>query len=117
MFGVGPKEHSASETILVPTASGERDFGAFRHMHAERLPAVLGLRERVGERDIGEVVPVGVDVDAVDRVRMERVRVRVRVEDDGGPVSVAGRLERVEIAKIEPLIAERRPETESSEMV
>jgi len=39
------------------------------------------------------------------------------IEDDHGSVVVSGRLECVEVAQIESLIAQRRAETESSEMV
>ena len=88
MFGVGPKEHSASATILAPTASGDRELGAGGLVDAECLAAVLRLREHIGEGEVGEVVAVGVDIDTVDRVWMERVRIGVCVEDDYCPVPI-----------------------------
>jgi len=48
---------------------------------------------------------------------MERVGRRIRIEDQHGPRRVGGRLERIEVAEIESLVAEGRAEVESSKMV
>jgi hypothetical protein len=48
---------------------------------------------------------------------MERVSIWICVEDDHGSRLVGGRLERVEIAQVESLVAERRTEAESSKMI
>src|SRR5207245_1268480 len=55
--------------------------------------------------------------ESVNGVGMERVSIWVCVEDDHGSRRVGGRLERVEIAQIESLVAERRTEAESSKMI
>src|SRR5262249_1224757 len=81
------------------------------------LPAVLRLREHIAERDVCQVIAVGIDVDAIDCVGMKRVRVRVCIEDDHGSVLVSGRLECVQVAEVESLIAKRRAKTESGAMV
>jgi hypothetical protein len=48
---------------------------------------------------------------------MEFVRIGICIEDDDGSIRVSGRLECVQIAEVEALIAHRRSETELSEMV
>src|SRR5262249_30853911 len=81
------------------------------------LPAVLRLREHIAERDVRQVIAVGIDVDAIDCVGMKRVRVGICIEDDRSSVGVDGRLEGVQVAEVESLIAQRRAETESGEIV
>jgi hypothetical protein len=41
---------------------------------------------------------------------MERIGIRIRIEYDHGPRTIGGRLERIEIAEVESLVAERRAE-------
>ena len=48
---------------------------------------------------------------------MERVGIRICIEDEHSPRRIRRCLERIEVAQVEPLVAERRAETESSEMV
>src|SRR5580698_10588982 len=48
---------------------------------------------------------------------MKRVGPRIGVEDDRGPRWIGRRLEGVEVAEVEPLVAERRPEAEAGKMV
>ena len=103
--------------ILVPTASRGAGFLAFCHEDADRLLAVLWLREHVAERDVRQAVAVVVDVEAVDGIGMEGVGSRVCIENDHSPRRISGRLECVEVAEVESLIPERRAETESGEMV
>src|SRR5262249_15720741 len=96
---------------------GRARFRPFRHEDVKGLPAGLRLRKYIAERNVGQVVTVGGDIDAIDRVGMKGVSFGVRVEDDDGPVVVGGRLEYVEIAEVKSLITKRRAKTESSEMV
>src|SRR5882757_10269012 len=81
------------------------------------LLAVLWRRKNVAERDVGQANAVVVDVQAVDGVGMERVGSRICIEDDHGPGRVGGRLERVEVAEVESLVAERRSKIESGKMI
>ena len=92
-------------------------FVTLRHEDVDGLPAVLRIREQIAEGDVGQVVTIGVDVDAVDRVGMQRVRVEIRIQDDDGSVVGGRRLKYIQIAEIKPWIAQRRAETESSEVV
>jgi hypothetical protein len=48
---------------------------------------------------------------------VKRVRIGIGVEDDYGFPRIRGCLESVQIAEIKSLVAERRPETKSGEMV
>jgi hypothetical protein len=48
---------------------------------------------------------------------MKRVGARVRVEDEDGPRRIGWRLECVQIAKIEPLVTQGRPQAEAGEVV
>jgi hypothetical protein len=48
---------------------------------------------------------------------MKRIRIGICIEDDRGSVLVGRLLECVQVAEVEPLIAQRRAETESGEMV
>src|SRR5262249_8460545 len=102
---------------LRPYRFGRARLRARRPEYVNGLPAVLRLREHIAERDVSQVIAVGIDVDAIDCVGMKRVRIGICVEDDHGSVLVGGRLECVQVAEVEPLIAQRRAETESSEMV
>ena len=90
---------------------------ARRHEYVNGLPPVLRLREHIAKRDVREVIAVVINVEAIDCVGMKCVRIWICIEDDHGSVLVSGRLERVQVAKVEPLIAERRAEAQSSEMV
>src|SRR5207253_349610 len=80
-------------------------------------PAVLRLREHIAERNVRQIISVIIDVEAVDCVGMKCVRIGTRIEDDHGSVLIGWRLECVQITEVESLIAQRRTETKSSEMV
>jgi hypothetical protein len=115
--GLGSEGHLGIADDLRPHSFGGAGFRASCHEDADSLLAVLRLREHVAERDVGQAVAVVVDVEAVDGVGMERVGLGIGIEDDHGPRGIRGRLERVEVAKVKSLVAERRAETESGEMV
>src|ERR1700728_2468532 len=83
----------------------------------KRLPARLGRGGNIRDRQGAQEIPVVVDRETVDRIGMERVGVRVRVQDEDGPRRVGWRLERVQITKIEPLIAQWRAQAEAGEVV
>src|ERR1700730_4140392 len=90
---------------------------ARRHEYVNGLPAVLRLGEHIAERDVGQVVAVIVNIDAIDCVGMKCVRTGVCIEDDHGLVLVSGGLECVQVAEVQSLIAQRGAETKSGEMV
>ena len=115
--GLGAERNFGIGDYLLPDRLGRARFGALCQKHAEGLLAVLRLRKHVADRDVRQVVAIGVDVEAVDGVGMERVGIRVCIEDDRSPRRILRRLERVEVAKVESLIAERGAETESSKMI
>src|SRR6516164_4634002 len=96
---------------------GRARLRARRREYANGLPAVLRLRKHIAERDVRQVIAVVIDVQAIDCVGMKCVRVGVCIEDDHGSVLVSGRLECVQVAEVESLIAKRWTETESGEMV
>src|SRR5262249_10919954 len=114
---LGTKRHLGVGDDLRPDRFRRARLRALRQEDAEGLPAVLWIREHIAECDIGQVIAVAVDVDAIDRLRMKRVGIGVRIEDDHRSVLVGGRPECVQVAQIESLIAQRRAETESGEMV
>ena len=117
IFGCGAERDLGVGDDLRSYRFGRARLRALRHEYAEVCLPFCGFENTIAERDIGQVIAVVIDVDAIDGVGMKRVRIGIRVEDDRGPVLVGGRLECVQVAKVEPLIAQRRPETESSEMV
>src|SRR6478752_2314578 len=100
-----------------PWRSVQARFRARRHEYVHGLPAGLQLREHIVECDIRLVIAVVINVESIDCAGMKCVRVRICIEDDHSSVLVNGRLECIEIAEIESLIAQRRAETESSEVV
>ena len=108
-FGVGDD--------LRPYRLGRARVRARCQEYVDGLAAVLRLGEYIAERDVGQVIAVSIDVDAIDRVGMKRIRIGICIEDDRGSVLIGGRLECVQVAEVEPLIAQRWAETESSEMV
>src|SRR5208337_428998 len=67
--------------------------------------------------DVRKAIAVVIDVETVDGVGMERVGIRIGVEDEHGPCRIGGRLEGVEVAEVEPLVAERRAEAEAGKMI
>src|SRR5215475_2566441 len=107
-FGVGDD--------LCPHGFDRARLWALRHEYIHGLLAVLRRGKHIAERDVRQIIAVGVDVDAIDRVGMKRVRIGICVEDNHGSAVVNWRLESVQVAEVEPLIAQRRTETESSEM-
>src|SRR6478609_8293471 len=116
-LGLPPKETWASAMILVPGAPFKRDSEPVAtNTFTVCLPA-LQLREHIVECDIRLVIAVVINVESIDCVGMKCVRVRICIEDEHSSVLVNGRLECIEIAEIESLIAQRRAETESSEVV
>src|SRR5215470_5721937 len=116
MLGLGPNETSASATIFFPTASTERDCAPLaRNTLKVCLP--FCLRKYVAKRNVRQQITVVIDVELVNGVGMERISIWICVQDDHGSRRVGGGLERVEIAKVESLVAERRTEAESSKMI
>jgi len=87
------------------------------HEHVDRLPAVHWGGEHETERDVVNEVTVGVDRQPIDGIGVQRVGVWIGVEDQHGPLAVGRRLERVQIAQVKALIAKRRSETQTGEMV
>src|SRR5215471_5744675 len=85
---------------LRPYRFGRARLRARRHEYVNGLTAVLRLREHIAERDVGQVITVGIDVEAIDCVGMKCVRVGICVEDDHGSVLVGGRLEGVQVAEV-----------------
>ena len=67
------------------------------------LPAVVVRREGEAERRIGQRVPVGVDVEPVDRVGVEPVAFGegVGVHDQHGPAGVTGRGEYEQVGQVQ----------------
>src|SRR5208337_3545432 len=113
----GAERHLGVGDDLRPDRFGRVRLRALRREYADGLPAVLRLREHIAERDVRQVIAVFVDVDAIDCIGMKRVRVGICVQDDDGPGPVSGRLECVQVTEVESLIAERRAETETGEVV
>src|SRR5262249_33178326 len=83
----------------------------------EGLLAVVRLSEHETEREVRQQIAVAVDVEPVNGVVMERVGIRIGVEDDHGSRRIRVRLERIQIAQVESLVAERRTEAQSGEMI
>src|SRR5262249_57002941 len=52
-----------------PYRFGRARLRARRYEYANGLPAVLRLREHIAERDVRQVIAVGIDVQAIDCVR------------------------------------------------
>src|SRR6516165_9739712 len=65
---------------------GRARLRARRYEYVNGLPAVLRLRKHIAERDVGQVIAVGIDVEAIDCVGMKCVRVGICIEDDHGAV-------------------------------
>ncbi len=84
---------------------------ALRHEYVDGLLAVLRLREHIAERDVRQVIAVVIDVEAIDCVGMKCVRIGICIEDDHGSVLVSGRLECVQVAEVESLIAQGKTGT------
>src|SRR6266576_252085 len=116
IFGLPPKETWASAIIFLPTASAERDSGPVATNTLTVCLPVLRLRIYIAERDVGQIIAVVIDVEAIDCVGMKCVGIGICIEDDHGFVLVGGRLECVQVAEVESLIAEWRAKTESGEM-
>src|SRR5262249_41198207 len=83
------------------------------------LPAVSWRGEGEAERHIGPRVPVVVDVEPVDRVRVEPValRERVRVHDQHGPAGVTGRREDEQVGQVQTGIVAGGLEVGGAEVV
>src|SRR3982751_2855106 len=99
--GFGAEGYLAFGDNLVPDSFGRARFRAFGDKDGYSLLAVLRRRKHIAERDIGQAVSVIVDIEAVDGVRVERVRGRVCIEDQHGPRRIRGSLEGIEIADIQ----------------
>ena len=72
-------------------------FVAPRDERTERLASIVRRREHVGDRYVGQIVAVRVNVHSVDSIWMESVRLRIRVENDHGSGRIGGGLECVEV--------------------
>ena len=90
---------------------------AVREKDVDGLPSVLRGGEDVAERDVVLQVAVVVDGEPVDGVGVQCVGVRIRVEDQNRARGIGRRLERVQIAQIESLIAEWWAEAQAGEVV
>ena len=90
---------------------------AVGEVDVDGLPAILRGGEDVAERDVVLQVAVVVDGEPVDGVGVKCVGVRIRVEDQNRARGIGRRLERIQIAQIESLIAERWAETQTGEVV
>ena len=110
--GLGAERDFCVGDDFLPDSFGRARFRAFCQKDVESLLAVLRLRKNVTERDVRQQITVGVDVEAVNGVGMERVGIWICVEDDDGFRRVAGRLKGIKIAQVESLVAERRTEAE-----
>src|SRR5262249_19797371 len=117
IFGLAAKETSASAIYLRPCRFGRARLRARRREYANGLPAVLRLREHIAERDVRQIIAVVIDIQAINCVGMKCIHFGICIEDDHGSVLVSGRLECVQVAEVESLIAKRRTQTESGEMV
>jgi len=116
-IGLGPEGDFGIADDLLPDGLGRPGFRALCQEHAHGLTAVLRLRVDEAEGEVRQAVPVAVDVEAIDRIGMERVRGRIGVQDQYCPRWIRRRLEGIEVAEVEPLVAERRAKTKSGEMV
>jgi hypothetical protein len=89
------------------------------HVDSRSLPAVLGLAEHHADCDVGDSVPVVVDVDAVDGVGVKRWRYPecVDVEDQHCPRRVRGRLEGKEVGDVQARIFGWRSEPQPGEVI
>ena len=116
-IGLGSEGDFAVRDDFLPDRFRRARLRPLRHEYVNGLPAVLRLREHIAERDVRQVIAIVIDVEAIDCVGMECVRIGICIEDDHGSILVSGRLECVQIAEVESLIAQRRAKTESSEMV
>ena len=114
---LGPEGDFRISNDLRPDRFSRARLRALRQEYAKGLAAVLRLREHITERDVGQIIAVGVDVDAINGVGMQCVRIGIYIEDDHGSVLVGGRLERIQVAEVESLITQGWAETESGEMV
>src|SRR5262245_12975989 len=115
--GPGAERDLCIGNYLLPDSFDRARLRALGQKHVESLLSVLRRRKNVAERDVRQQITVGVDVEPIDGVGMERVGIWICVEDDHDSGRVGGRLERVEIAQVESLVAERRTEAKSSKMI
>src|ERR1700687_5215500 len=115
--GFGAERNLGVRDYFRPDSFGRAGLRTLCDKNVYSLLAILRRRENVAERDVGQAISVIVDIEAVDGVGMERVGSRICVEDDHGPRRVRRRLERVEVAEVESLVAERRTEIEAGKMV
>ena len=111
------ERHLDSLEDLRPDGFGLLGLVVAGQVHVDGLTPVRGLGEHEAERDVVAQVAVVVDGEAVDRVRVQEVRLRVGVEDQHRPAGIGRRLEGVQVAEVEALIAERRTEAEPGEVV
>src|SRR5882672_6986898 len=115
--GLGAEGDLGVGDYLRPDRFGRAGLRSLCDKNVYSLLAVLWRRKNVTERDVGQAIAVVVDVEAVNGVGMERVGSRICIEDDHGPCRVGGRLERVEVAEVKSLVAERRSKIESGKMI
>lgn len=110
----GGEQHVAGGLVATGGLAG-------RTVHGDGLAAGVGAGE--GERvgDVGPVVAVAVDVDPVDRVRVELGGlgggVRVHVHDEDGPAGRGGRREREQVGEVQPGVTAGRAEVGAAEVV
>ena len=66
--------------IFVPTASTDQASPLAKRRVYGLVAALRG--EHVADRDVGQQIPIGVDVEPVDGVGMQRVGIGLCIEDD-----------------------------------
>src|SRR6266571_6883107 len=101
--GRGVETHSGGLDEHVTTRFTGLGLAAGRVVGGGGLPAVSEPREGEAERYVRQRVPVGIDVEPVDRIGVEPVafRERVRVHDQYGPVGVIGSGEYEEVGQVQ----------------
>src|SRR6266540_2671704 len=85
------------------------------------VPVVVACREHDAEGDVGPQIAVGVDVDAVDRVRVQALPhargERIDVHDEDAPTGVVRCLKGEQIGEVEATVPTRRLELRAGEMI
>ena len=88
-----------------------------RQVDVDGLLAIARFGEDVAESDVVQQISVIVDRHAVDRIGVQGIGQRVGIEDDDRPRRVGRRDERVQVAEIQTLVAQRGPEAQPGEVV
>ena len=85
------------------------------------MPAPLSVGEADPERDVGASITIGIYIDLVDRVGVERRRKRgrqgVHVHDEDRSFGIRRLLERVHVGDVQPCVHAGRHQTRSIQMI